>query len=241
MELGKVPRDIPGLKQLSRAQRSLVLELLEGMLKLEPNPKGFRALDDNKQCDVLHDLLALADRKGPSGFIAIGIPLPLRVKRQETNRRRWEDFADQAETVLNSLTTEGYSRIDHLKFEGHGMLILGQRPPEPQVLEMPEALKSLLAIKLGITPPEAASKEDYKLGEIITKIQEGLTPLSTNEEFKESAFEVLKSIEDKEAFRVHVKNEQEKHSKTCPSSGCVLDRIFQAVLDALDEHDKNLC
>jgi hypothetical protein len=134
-----------------------------------------------------------------------------------------------------------------MKFDGHGLLLVGQRTPPPsastvessnvQVVGLPDFLKKLVLSRLE-APSEEIPVEARILADIVRKIQENLTPMSTDEDFKEAAFEILKKVVNKDAFRTFLEKEQELHGKTCPSKDCILDRILLSIVAALDEHSQ---
>lgn len=253
LTLESAPRSAEELKKLSKAARCRLHELLQTEYEdLEPNHRTFRQLTADAQSQVLADMLKEMDeedeRSKDDRFVVIGAALPLRKKDDNENQKRWDVFSRAIQETMNQLQRDGVNP-QIVRFEGHGVFIIGERVQQqagPGLIGLPIPLSSLLSPIIAEKVREEAERgnqeEAKALGQIITKIQSMHTPFSSKDDFRKVAADVLPSIEDKVAFEKFVRDEYEKHAKECIAEGdCILDKILGAVLEACEDHKKNLC
>lgn len=150
LTVDNAPRHAPTLAKLDEEKRWELYENLKEKAgdDLEPDEAMFRSMKAEAQAEALVDLLTAYDR-ACSGYAVVPVHLPLRVKRDSTNAKRWSEFAEGIETAMNTMMAHGYQQPQIMRFEDHGVLVVGFRPPPNTG---PIAIMPMGAIPMGGMP-----------------------------------------------------------------------------------------
>lgn len=132
MNIDAVPRDPRALMSMNDKQRAA---LYKGLCeyadkKLPPGVRAFKKLDEIKQVQCLLNHLLDYDR-ATSGYRVEQVTLPVRTKRHDLNVRRMSQFSEEVEAMLNSMAYTGHQNAAQIRFEDHGVLFVGFKPPPP--------------------------------------------------------------------------------------------------------------
>ena len=261
VDVNDVVRSTVVLANLPDAQRvGLFKELCRLAGKdLAPGLKVFSKLETRaEQAEILLQLLTDYDN-ATSGYICTGISLPVRGKNQAANSRQWQAFATKIEDELNVLQRAGYPNSQLLKFDEHGVLIMGFKPPPMPVMQgmpfpfqmapqgMPEGNGSS-----GSSDPDAggASTAHRLMNQLVmagrARISGSMTPEAKKEEVKSIVKDVTRgcSAEDirlvVEIIDRHVTLHKERGG--CADKSCELV-AFCAILreTLLERRELQLC
>lgn len=245
--LENAPRDLIALLSLTREQRQLLfLEIEESADEISPTADEFDAMQDQKQCEVLRELLLDYD-DADTGYGVIPVTLPTRVKEQAVNEKRWEEFGNQVADALNSMKDAGASIQPIAVFEGHGVLIIGYKPssrPRPQA-ELPQLFAIPLGEMLNRAMGGAMSTMDddpnrEAMQSIIAVVRRAITEFGPNDDVISTALEAAtKDLADPSGFLEFVKEERGKHDRTCDDSTCIVTRVLKALEGVLSGRIKN--
>lgn len=128
--IDNVPRHAALLSNLSAGQRTgLYKELCEKAgQEVGPGLAAFASMSARGQADLLVDLLSAYDTS-MSGYISIGVALPIRTSKADTNEKRWSKFAAKVGDEVNAAVRAGYQGVNIIRFEDHGVLVMGFKPP----------------------------------------------------------------------------------------------------------------
>ena len=224
------PRDPQALLSMTEKERlALYKELCQtANEKLEPGIRGFKKLDPIKQVQCLLNHLLDYDRK-TAGYRVEEITLPVRTKRHSLNQQRMARFAGQLEQALNDLRIAGYQGVAPMRFEGHGVVLIGFKPPpqqygvflHPAGMPIPPTMPGNPSPFQGV-PPEAE--------EVVRK--------HFSNQLAHSLFSVVmrKSHEQGKVTQGDVDKIVHEGTKAVGAEG--LANILSGLEDLMNEHDK---
>lgn len=166
------------------------------------------------------------------------VPLPLRTLKASTNRKRWEDFAEEVEKVMND--DGGYSVLSMQVFPDHGYQIISRRLGDEH-----DALTSLLGSKLaatlGVGQEEHEENSVQQLAhELFSAAMHVTSRCSTSDE-AESAIGVLLTrstmhlnIEEIQGVLTALQTYREEHAQKECVEGCEVIEVLDAMCATLE-------
>lgn len=199
MDIKDIPRDIEALKALTQAERyHLFLQLHVDGTSDELNTQFLNATED-KQAEHLLALLQAED-VAEDGYVVLSAALPKRSKDQKTNEKRMTKFAENVETILNTMHST-HLQVNMMHFENHGLLVVGLRI---RAQAMPFPFTSIASI-LG-SLPFSPSKDGQQQKPKKQLVEKDSAPLLGDEDRHQllaicnQAFTMVRLVEDEKVL-----------------------------------------
>ncbi len=247
MSLDTAPRNVVELQHLSMEERAHLYVLLQEAEVLPPSSKlnDFEKLGLIEQSSVLLQALLDYDCNKEPTFSVIAIELPVRAGTRKLNQTRWREFGAEVEGALNRLEDAGLELETALKFEEHGMLIIGRKPQQervPESFELPVPLSALIpALAQQHLGQQEPNENRDKMSEVAAAVSKVITSTSTEEDIRPAISSVVRTVSDIDSFRKYVQEEHDAHNKGCTTPGCPVRMMLKVVLEELDRRRKSLC
>ena len=249
MSLDTAPRNVLELQRLSADEKTHLYVLLKEAEVLPPSSEltSFEKLGEVEQAAILLQALLDYDCDKEPEFSVIAIELPVRADTKKLNQSRWRAFGAEIEGALNRLGDAGLALETAMKFEGHGIIIVGRKQREEAPREitfgMPIPLASFLpkGIQEALAERSAPNPHRDKMSEVAAAVTKVITSTSSAEDIRPAVSSVIKTVEDLKGFREYALNERDTHEQGCTTPGCPAHLMLNVVLEEIDRRIGSFC
>lgn len=184
-------------------------------------------------------------KQKPPGYVAIGVPLPVRTKKTSVNEKRWAEFAQRTADALNELREGGCQDISSMGFQEHGLIFTAFRPPEVTMEAGPPGVE-VRTIPLSEIPSPIKEVLDKRvMMQLVAHVDKHVKLSSSSEEVavKEAVNDYLKGAPAEamakltDILETHIKSCNEECDDQCHG----VKRLPQILEAVKSRHREQLC
>lgn len=195
--IDNVPRHALLLRNLSAEQRlGLYKDLCNKAGKeVGPGMSAFSNMNAGEQASTLVGLLTDYDN-AMSGYIVVGVSLPVRTTKEATNEKRWNAFAEKVESTLNEVVRAGYQGASITRFEDYGVLVVGFKTPPSALVGsiIPTQLVGGPMSSPGESDPGQELKQQQLVARLVMQGKARVRASMSQEEKKEEIRKIAKEV-----------------------------------------------
>lgn len=257
LSLETVPRNLLELQRLSSEERELIYRLLDREVETRTSFESFTKMLADEQAIVLAQLLMDYDHEEakrvpePPEFSVIALELPLRTEVKKYNRDAWREFGAEIEGALNRLEDAGLELETAMKFEGHGIIIVGRKAkqggseltigmPIPIASILPKGIQEALAAR-SAPNPRAPNPHRDTMSAIATAASRVITNTSDADDIRAAVSSVVRTVADLPGFKEYVQQEYDSHERACTTPGCPVHLMLQVTLEEIEARHNSMC
>lgn len=237
LTLGNAPRAEKLLAEMGKEDREYLYEQLAELLELAPNEE-FSEQPAHTQAEVLEELLEEFD-DDYEGYASKSVALPIRTEDAAKNHAEFLEFSSEVAELLNGMRDLGYESLQALRFESHGIMVVGYKPPMPAAGQAQIGMPMMPMFQQAGTMARRVPFANKHVMALIkaTALSNVLTPADADAlvsaELRslpiEAGKEVLQGLKD------HMKQHEEESHPNGDGAGCTVSTELQMLIDAVDK------